>query len=164
MQINGVKRVVSELDNKLNPEVECFFELTDLAIACSNADFVICVLPNTRETHDVFNKAIFEKFKKTAVFINIGRGVNVVESDLIKALKQGDFAFAGLDVFREEPLPQDSPFYTDEALKDKIFISCHKADQSDSLLNYVIETAKVNLECFLEGKPLMKVVDKEAGY
>ena len=164
MKVTGVKRSIDENTYKEHPEVEKFYSLKDLATACEDADFVVNILPKTEETIDVYNKSIFDRFKKTAVFINIGRGLNVVEEDLIDALKQGKIAAAGLDVFREEPLPKDSPFYTEESIKEKIFISCHKADQSDLLLYSVVDLAKKNLENFLNNKPLAGIVDKEKGY
>jgi len=79
----------------------------------SQADFVVGVLPKTEHTVDFFNmQSTFSKMKKTSVFMNIGRGPTVEETDLIKALKEETIAGAVLDVFKVEPLPQDNELWT----------------------------------------------------
>ncbi len=72
------------------------------------ADFVCLILPLTDETHHLMGKAQFEKMKKSAIFINAGRGPVVDEQALIAALKNGEIHAAGLDVFEQEPLPASS--------------------------------------------------------
>ena len=76
-----------------------------------DADIVISILPLTAETEDMFNKDSFAKMKKGAVFINAGRGKEVVEEDLIAAIDSGHLKAATLDVMRVEPLPKDHPFW-----------------------------------------------------
>ncbi|RCW98462.1 MULTISPECIES: glyoxylate/hydroxypyruvate reductase GhrB [Kosakonia] len=73
------------------------------------SDFVCLVLPLTDETHHLIGKKQFEMMKKSAIFINAGRGPVVDEAALIDALKNGEIHAAGLDVFEQEPLPVDSP-------------------------------------------------------
>ena len=80
----------------------------DLDSLLQEADFVCLILPLTDETHHMFGKAQFEKMKKTAIFINAGRGPVVDEQALIAALKNGEIHAAGLDVFEQEPLPASS--------------------------------------------------------
>lgn len=77
----------------------------DLDTLLQEADFVCLILPLTDETHHMFGKAQFEKMKKSAIFINAGRGPVVDEQALIAALKNGEIHAAGLDVFEQEPLP-----------------------------------------------------------
>ncbi|CDL35529.1 2-ketoaldonate reductase, broad specificity [Enterobacter hormaechei] len=76
------------------------------------ADFVCLILPLTDETRHLIGKAAFEKMKKSAIFINAGRGPVVDEKALIEALQNGEIHAAGLDVFEQEPLPVDSPLLT----------------------------------------------------
>ena len=102
--------------------------------------------------------------KKSAVFISIGRGSNVDEDALIFALKENMIAGAALDVFKTEPLPKTSPFYTDEELKEKIFITCHKANASEAVEEESVRFAKANLDAYLVGQPLDGLVDKSLGY
>ncbi|MEB5752174.1 glyoxylate/hydroxypyruvate reductase GhrB [Leclercia adecarboxylata] len=80
----------------------------DLDTLLQEADFVCLILPLTDETHHMFGKAQFEKMKKSAIFINAGRGPVVDEQALIAALKNGEIHAAGLDVFEQEPLPVNS--------------------------------------------------------
>lgn len=80
----------------------------DLDTLLQEADFVCLILPLTDETHHMFGKAQFEKMKKSAIFINAGRGPVVDEQALIAALKNGEIHAAGLDVFEQEPLPVSS--------------------------------------------------------
>ncbi len=80
----------------------------DLDTLLQGADFVCLILPLTDETHHLMGKAQFEKMKKSAIFINAGRGPVVDEQALIAALKNGEIHAAGLDVFEQEPLPASS--------------------------------------------------------
>ncbi|QIK12005.1 glyoxylate/hydroxypyruvate reductase GhrB [Leclercia sp. 29361] len=80
----------------------------DLDTLLQEADFVCLILPLTDETHHLMGKAQFEKMKKSAIFINAGRGPVVDEQALIAALKNGEIHAAGLDVFEQEPLPRSS--------------------------------------------------------
>lgn len=80
----------------------------DLDTLLQEADFVCLILPLTDETHHMIGKAQFEKMKKSAIFINAGRGPVVDEQTLIAALKNGEIHAAGLDVFEQEPLPASS--------------------------------------------------------
>jgi gluconate 2-dehydrogenase len=80
----------------------------DLDTLLQEADFVCLILPLTDETHHLMGKAQFEKMKKSAIFINAGRGPVVDEQALITALKNGEIHAAGLDVFEQEPLPASS--------------------------------------------------------
>ncbi|XDZ65321.1 2-hydroxyacid dehydrogenase [Alphaproteobacteria bacterium LSUCC0684] len=75
------------------------------------ADFVVSILPLTEETRDLFNAQTFAKMKNGAFFINSGRGLQVVEDDLIKAIDKGHLSGATLDVTRIEPLPKESPLW-----------------------------------------------------
>ncbi|MFY9994358.1 MAG: glyoxylate/hydroxypyruvate reductase GhrB [Leclercia sp.] len=80
----------------------------DLDTVLQEADFVCLILPLTDETHHLIGKLQFEKMKKSAIFINAGRGPVVDENALIEALQNGEIYAAGLDVFEQEPLPASS--------------------------------------------------------
>lgn len=86
--------------------------LADLPRMVGQADYVLNLLPDTPATHDLYDAALFKCFQPSALFINAGRGVAVVDADLVQALKQGDLAGAVIDVCRQEPLPQRHPFWT----------------------------------------------------
>uniref|UniRef100_A0A2A4JFD3 Glyoxylate reductase/hydroxypyruvate reductase n=1 Tax=Heliothis virescens TaxID=7102 RepID=A0A2A4JFD3_HELVI len=75
----------------------------------SQSDFIICCAALVPETKEIFNKAAFEKMKKTAIFVNTSRGGTVDQDALIEALKNNTIRAAGLDVTTPEPLPLDNP-------------------------------------------------------
>src|SRR2546426_2181638 len=76
------------------------------------ADFVILTVPHTPATQGFMNRARLSRVKRTAFFINIGRGMTTRLDDLVAALRAGEIAGAGLDVFGQEPLPADHPLWT----------------------------------------------------
>ncbi|MDK1178914.1 glyoxylate/hydroxypyruvate reductase GhrB [Cronobacter sakazakii] len=84
----------------------------DLDTLLAESDFVCVILPLTDETHHMIGAEQFRKMKKSAIFINAGRGPVVDENALIAALQNGEIHAAGLDVFEQEPLSKDSPLLT----------------------------------------------------
>lgn len=93
-------------------EAEITYPVSRLDEALREADFVVNILPLTDETRHIFNAERFAQMKKTASFINVGRGATVKTADLLDALASGAIGGAGLDVFEEEPLPADHPLWT----------------------------------------------------
>lgn len=85
--------------------------------AASGADFVVNVLPLTPATRQVLNGALFSGMRRGGWLVQIGRGEHLVEEDLCAALASGQLAGASLDVFAQEPLPQDHPFWADPRLR-----------------------------------------------
>lgn len=127
----------------------------------NNSDFIVSVLPSTKETDGLLNKQMFEKMKETAVFINIGRGKNIVESDLIEVLDKGKLAHAVLDVFEEEPLPKGHPFWDSE----NITVTPHLSGISAEYQPRAIAIFERNLHLFLAGShDLENIIDLEKGY
>lgn len=101
--------------NRTGQNVKHFDEIyhsDQLEVMLSQADFVVSVLPGTKSTENLFGETQFKAMKDTAVFINIGRGLSVNEQDLVKALQEKIIHHAVLDVFKNEPLANDSPFWT----------------------------------------------------
>jgi len=94
------------------PGVECFAGTKGLQQVLEISDYVVAVLPTTAETNGLFNAGLFEQFKRGSVFINIGRGNQVNEADLIDALDCGHLSAAVLDVCVTEPLPEGDPLWT----------------------------------------------------
>jgi glyoxylate reductase len=76
------------------------------------SDFVVCLAPLTTETKGMFNREAFQAMKRSAIFINAGRGASVDEEALVDALKNGVIAGAGLDVYVKEPIAADHPLLT----------------------------------------------------
>lgn len=124
----------------------------------TTADILVCVLPLTPETQGVLNAELFDTLPEKAYLINVGRGAELVEEDLLQALDKGQLSGAALDVFQEEPLPQDHPFWGN----DKILITPHTASTTDakSVSKKVLE----NYEHMKKGEPLEDVIDVKRGY
>lgn len=78
----------------------------------ADAKVLVNLLPHTPDTHDVLNARLFSKLAHGAYLVNVARGAHLVETDLLDALASGQIAAATLDVFREEPLRDDHPFWT----------------------------------------------------
>jgi len=102
----GCKILYCNSSNKPKPEADKLgFKFTDFDSVMSQADFVVPLCPLTPATKGMFGMKQFQKMKKDAIFINATRGDMVVQDDLVRALKEGVIAAAGLDVTTPEPLP-----------------------------------------------------------
>ena len=120
------------------------------------ADFVAVTVPETPETQGMFTMTQFQAMKKSAFFINIGRGATVVLDDLVEALRTGEIAGAGLDVFQVEPLPADHPLWSTPG----VLITPHVAGDGPYLEDRRTELFVDNCKRFNDGQPLRNVVDK----
>lgn len=128
--------------------------------ALAEADFVVLAAPVTSRTHHLMNGARLRQLKPGAYLINVSRGVLIDEAALIAALHEGSFAGAALDVTSEEPLPPESPLWTME----NVFITPHIAGLTDRMWERHYKQFTENLHRYLEGRPLLWVVNKEKGY
>ena len=120
------------------------------------ADFVILTVPHTPETEGFFGRARFQHMKKSAFFINIGRGMTTKLDDLVAALKAGEIAGAGLDVFEREPLPADHPLWT----LPGVLMTPHTAGHGPYLDERRYAVLNDNVQRFAAGRPLRNLVDK----
>jgi phosphoglycerate dehydrogenase-like enzyme len=124
----------------------------------ATADFVISTVPHTPETEGLFNLKFFQKMKKSAFFINIGRGKTTILKDLNVALDEKEISGAGLDVFEIEPLPPDNPLWK----RDNVILTPHVAAYdvpyiSDRRFGII----KKNIRLFSKNKDLINIVDKK---
>lgn len=125
------------------------------------ADFVVTTVPHTPETEGMWNAARFRRMKRSAYFINIGRGKTASLDDLAAALASGELAGAGLDVFETEPLPAEHPLWQME----NVLITPHiaVADAAD-LPQRRYELIVENARRLLNGQEFLNVVDKAKWY
>ena len=125
------------------------------------ADFVVTTVPHTPETEGMWNARRFDRMKRGAYFINIGRGMTTRLDDLVAALESGRVGGAGLDVFETEPLPAAHALWGME----NVLITPHVAvaDAAD-LAERRFELIAENLRRFLAGEPFVNVVDKAKWY
>ena len=126
----------------------------------AQSDFLLLLLPATHETDNFINAERLELMKPSAWLLNFGRGHLIKDDDLIAAVKVKKIAGAILDVFRQEPLPADHPFWTTPG----IIVLPHIGGPHPQRDRIVARLFVENLGCFLDGKPLKEVVDRKAGY
>jgi phosphoglycerate dehydrogenase-like enzyme len=131
-----------------------------LASVLPLADVVFMAAPHTPETANMLDRPQFALMKPGAYFIAVSRGKTYSPQALAEALETKRLAGAGIDVVDPEPLPKDSPLWK----FDNIVITPHIATQSDKLGARTIELMKENVRRFLDGEPLINVVDKQRGY
>lgn len=120
------------------------------------ADFVILTVPHTPETEGFMNRARFQRMKKTAFFINIGRGMTTRLNDLVAALEAGEIAGAALDVYEIEPLPASHKLWT----TPNVLLTPHTAGHGPYLDDRRLEVLLDNARRFAAGEPLRNIVDK----
>ncbi|HEU5321501.1 MAG TPA: NAD(P)-dependent oxidoreductase, partial [Methylomirabilota bacterium] len=124
------------------------------------ADFVILTVPHTPATEGFMDRRRFQRMKRTAFFVNIGRGSTTRLDDLVAALRAGELAGAGLDVFEQEPLPADHPLWT----LPGVLLTPHTAGYGPYLDERRFEILLDNCRRFLAGRPLRNQVDKAAWF
>jgi phosphoglycerate dehydrogenase-like enzyme len=137
-----------------------FYPTAHLDDMLGQCDYVVVLAPLTPETRHLLNGEAFARMKSSAFFFNLARGGLVKEPDLIEALRQGQIAGAGLDVFEEEPLPADSPLWQME----NVIISPHVSGFSLKYDDRASDLFAENLRRYLADEPLLNLVDKERGY
>lgn len=126
----------------------------------ADADAVVNSVPLTSQTEALFDAEFFAAMRPTAYFINVGRGRSVVTADLVAALQAGELAGAGLDVTDPEPLPADHPLWR----LPNVIITPHVAAGSDRTIERVFLVARENLRRYVDGEPMLSVVNVERGY
>jgi phosphoglycerate dehydrogenase-like enzyme len=128
--------------------------------AIARADFVCVQLPLTLETAGFLGEPELKSMKKTAFLINGGRGKTIAKEPMFRALHEGWFAGAALDVTDPEPLPPDDPHWD---LPNTI-LSYHLAGSSTQIERRFIELYSENVRRFVGGETLLNVVDLAARY
>jgi phosphoglycerate dehydrogenase-like enzyme len=123
-------------------------------------DVLVAAAPHTKETERMFNEKVFRSMKKTAYFLAMSRGMLYDENALVKALKEGWIAGAGLDVFPKEPVPPGHPIFD----CDNVIMSAHTSGWSPDRQVRLISVFADNVRRYTNGLPLMNVVDKQKGY
>jgi phosphoglycerate dehydrogenase-like enzyme len=126
----------------------------------TECDYVVVSLPLTEKTHHLIDEEMFRAMKPSAFFVNIGRGSIVHEEHLVKALKKGWIAGAGLDVFEQEPLPDDSPLWK----LDNVIMTPHISGFTPDYDKRAMAVFAENLRRYLAGEQLLNVLDRQVGY
>jgi phosphoglycerate dehydrogenase-like enzyme len=152
MSVHGFTRA-----SEASPNVDVYFH-ADLPAFASGLDYLVNILPNTRETRQLIDSSVLAALPAHALFVNVGRGSAVDESALAAALSNGRLRGAVLDVFQQEPLPSDHIFWR----TPNLIISSHTAAPSfpADIARLFIE----NYQRFMHGEILKYRVDFEKGY
>lgn len=124
----------------------------------AKGDFVILTIPHTPKTEGLFNSSKFKLMKNSAIFINVGRGITTKLDDLNTALRSGEIAGAGLDVYEIEPLPKDHPLWD---APNTILTPHIAAAGGKHIEERRYEIILENVRHAINGEQLRNVVDKE---
>jgi len=143
---------------KTVPGVETFHGREALPKFLGRSAILVNVLPLTRETRGLLDKTLFAQLPKGAFLINMGRGAQVVDEDLLAAIDSCHLAGASLDVFNTEPLPPEHPYW----LHPKVHMTPHMAGYTNprTASPGVIE----NIKRLRSGGELMNCIDPKTGY
>ena len=129
-----------------------------LAAATADAEILINLLPLTPATENIIDQRLLGRLARQSVLINGGRGRHVVDAAVLEALSSGRLRAAVLDVFREEPLPAEHPFWAHPG----VYVTPHVAALTQATT--AVAAIAANLRGFESGEPLRHVVDLARGY
>lgn len=137
------------------------YQSTELEKLLPETDIVVSVLPSTKETKEFYTYEHFKKLPKHAVFLNMGRGDAVKTEVILDAIRNKEIAHAVLDVFEEEPLPNDHPFWDEE----NITVTPHLSGISKLYQTRALDIFEENLKIYLQGKDnFVNKIDVSRGY
>ncbi len=138
--------------------ITCFDGDDGLIPFLNRSDILICLLPLTRATRNMLDGRLLAELAAGAYLINVARGNHLVDEDLLAALDSGHIAGATLDVFRDEPLPADHPFWSHPkiAVLPHIAAPTHASASAAAIAD--------NIRRFRNGEELWHLVDKARGY
>ncbi|KPA82210.1 putative D-isomer specific 2-hydroxyacid dehydrogenase-protein [Leptomonas pyrrhocoris] len=162
MDVTGVKRNQSaETEDEYGAKLVSGDEERDRVIR--ESDIVVNILPATPETEGMFDLERFKTMKRSAIYINIGRGATQVDNELAEAISTGVIAGASLDVFQQEPLPLASPLWDID--DDKILLTSHNACLTEKSFRDTIGLfTKYAKEYMTTGKLNAYLADAKLGY
>lgn len=157
MRVIGINTDGRDMKN-----VDKVYSLNELNIILSESDFIVIVVPLTEATYHLIGSKELQNIKKTAYLINIARGEIIDESALIESLSNRDLAGAVLDVFSEEPLPIEHPFWSLE----NCIVTPHLAGRSPKYIERALEIFKYNMNLYIKQdiKDMKNLIDLKKGY
>jgi glyoxylate/hydroxypyruvate reductase A len=139
-------------------EIPVFIGQKELKDFLIRADILVCFLPVTEQTKNILNYKNLSMLPRGAYVINVARGVLLVDEDLIKLLDNHHLSGACLDVFRQEPLPNDHPFWRHA----KIIITPHMS--SNPIIQTTIQQIITNYQRVQQGEKILNEIDRVRGY
>ena len=139
---------------------DAWFSPAQLPALLAESDVVVMAAPLTPATRNMIGERELATMKRSAYFINVGRGATVDEAALARALKEGRIAGAAVDVFAQEPPPSGHPLYA----LDNVIVSPHVSGFVPSYDDWCSDLFAENLRRYLAGEPLLNRVDRARGY
>ena len=155
MRVIGVRRGTSP-----SPDVDEQHRPDALRAMLPRADHVALCLPLTGETRGIIGEAELRAMRPTAFIYNVGRGASIDADALLRALREGWIAGAGLDVTDPEPLPADSPLWD----LPNVILSQHTSGSSPRNADRITDIMVDNMSRYLQGAPLRNRIDPARGY
>ncbi len=147
-------------DVDVPPEVEACWNMDRFHPLLEQSDVVAICAPLTAETEGLFDREAFTRMRNHALLINVTRGRIVDEASLLEALDRKQIGGAGLDVVPREPLPSGHPLWK----MDNVLITPHTAGGSPNRDGRCVALFCDNLRRYMDGLPLLSVIDKRKGY
>lgn len=138
--------------------ISCYHGEEGLAKFLARSDILVCLLPLTAATDGILQAELFAGLPRGASIVNCARGGHLVDADLLAALDTGQLSGAALDVFNEEPLSKDHPYWG----HSKIVVTPHIAAVSEPAT--AVESVVANIERIEKGEPPHYIVDFDRGY
>ncbi len=158
LKANGL--MVEAVATRSRSDIVEVYPMEQLEERLQETDIVIIALPATPKTLGLFNRRIFPLMKQGSIFINVARGSIVDETDLISGLKANKPGFAILDVFTEEPLPEDSELFD----LPNVFMTPHVSGNFPEYTQRVHDIFIENVVRYSNDLPMLFEVDKKRGY
>jgi D-2-hydroxyacid dehydrogenase (NADP+) len=156
----GMRVVGCRRTDRPTAEVDQVAPCRDLRRMLGEADVVVAAAPLTAATEGMLGAAEFAAMKRGVLFINVSRGPVAREEALLEALRSGQVAAAGLDVFAVEPLPAGHPFWT----MPQVLVSPHVSGETVNTGPLPVERFARNVHNWRAGRPLEGRVDTAQGY
>ncbi|HEY5611248.1 MAG TPA: D-2-hydroxyacid dehydrogenase [Thermoanaerobaculia bacterium] len=144
-------------ENDLFDDTRPVAELGEAVRSCS---WLVIAVPLTEETRNLVDARVIGSMPQKGRIVNVARGEIVDQEALLAAILEGRIAGAVLDVFREEPLPSDHPFWS----MPNVFVLPHTTWRSPQVRQKQIALFAENLQRFVRGEPMLNVVDRKSGY
>ena len=159
MKVLGLRRNVRDHQHNVG-DLDELYPPSMLHVLLERSDFVVVALPLTPETVHVLGAPEFKAMKASSYVINVGRGPQIDEATLVDALKKGEIAGAGLDVFEDEPLPESSELWDMENVLMTPHVAGDLIDNRERATRFFAD----NLSRYLDGGSLQNVIDPNRGY
>ena len=140
------------------PGVDCYAGMESLDDFLAGTQVLVCMLPLTPETTNLLDRARLSRLPRGAYLVNVARGAQVAEPDLLALIRAGHIAGATLDVFRNEPLPAPHPFWSEP----RITITPHIS--AITLREEAVQQIVAKIERLERGEAIDDVVDRARGY